>query len=205
MTNRFFKTTPLYKEFIMLDLIEKDQKITQRKLSRAIDTSVSSVNNYIDRFESTNLITRNYSSTKDVTYLLTPKGLERKKFLSVSYLIDTQRLYDEAKKNVIEFLNRIEALGYDNIILYGSGEVAVIFIQTLLRHTEIRLKIVAIIDDDLNKQGETLFGHKIMTPKRALELNYDGILIASYTHAKTMLNKLEKLKFNREKIIHYFE
>ena len=31
--NHFFKPTPLYKEFMILDLIEKDANITQRKLS----------------------------------------------------------------------------------------------------------------------------------------------------------------------------
>ena len=49
--NPFFKPTPLYKEFMILDLIEKDAKITQRAISDALGIAVSMVNSYLDEYE----------------------------------------------------------------------------------------------------------------------------------------------------------
>jgi hypothetical protein len=39
--NSFFKPTLLYKEFMILDLIEKDANITQREISKTIGVAVS--------------------------------------------------------------------------------------------------------------------------------------------------------------------
>ena len=42
--NPFFKPTPLNKEFILLDMIEKNKKITQREMSKEFGVAVSKVN-----------------------------------------------------------------------------------------------------------------------------------------------------------------
>jgi hypothetical protein len=41
--NTFFKPTPLYKEFMILDLIEKNKDITQREIADNIGNAVSLV------------------------------------------------------------------------------------------------------------------------------------------------------------------
>ena len=46
--NRFFKPTILYKEYMILDMIEKNSKITQREMSQAIGIAVSMINDYLD-------------------------------------------------------------------------------------------------------------------------------------------------------------
>ena len=44
--NPFFKPTPLYKEFMILDMVHKNEKITQRAIADALSISVSMVNGY---------------------------------------------------------------------------------------------------------------------------------------------------------------
>jgi predicted transcriptional regulator len=46
--NAFFKPTVLYKEFLILDLIEKNKDITQRQMAEALGVAVSMVNHYLD-------------------------------------------------------------------------------------------------------------------------------------------------------------
>jgi len=58
LLNNFFKPTLLYKEFMILDLIEKDSNITQREISKAINVAVSMVNNYLNEYEEEGLIIR---------------------------------------------------------------------------------------------------------------------------------------------------
>jgi len=45
--NGFFKLTPLYKEFMLLDMIEKNANITQRDMSAALGVALSMVNSYL--------------------------------------------------------------------------------------------------------------------------------------------------------------
>src|SRR5690554_3616707 len=84
--NSFFKPTLLYKEFMILDLIEKDANITQREISKTIGVAVSMVNQYLDSFEKKGLIKKKKHSTKTVEYFVTKRGIERKKVLNISYL-----------------------------------------------------------------------------------------------------------------------
>ena len=56
----FFKPTPLYKEFAILDIIEKEKKITQRAMSNHLGVSVSMINSYLDVYEENKYIKREY-------------------------------------------------------------------------------------------------------------------------------------------------
>ncbi|MCD6482532.1 MAG: winged helix-turn-helix domain-containing protein, partial [Candidatus Izimaplasma sp.] len=74
--NLFFKPTPLYKEFVILDLIEKNSKITQRIMSQELGVAVSMVNGYLDDYESKGFVKRKRYSTKTVEYFVTKDGTE---------------------------------------------------------------------------------------------------------------------------------
>ena len=64
--NNFFQPTPLYKEYLVLDMIEKRPNITQRVISEALGVSVSMINYYLDEYEKKGYIKRKYHSTKSV-------------------------------------------------------------------------------------------------------------------------------------------
>jgi len=98
--NHFFKPTPLYKEFMILDLIEKDANITQRKLSQALGASVSMINGYLDEYEAKGYLKRHYQSSKTVEYKISKQGKHRKKYLNISYLNASQHVYQSAKENI---------------------------------------------------------------------------------------------------------
>ena len=67
--NSFFKPTLLYKEFMILDLIEKDAHVTQREISKTIGVAVSMVNQYVDEYEQKGFIKRNTSQLKQLSIL----------------------------------------------------------------------------------------------------------------------------------------
>ena len=84
--NIFFKPTLLYKEFMILDLIEKNSHITQREMAASIGVAVSMINGYIENFVEKGLIKKKKHSTKTVEYFITKKGMERRKLLNIWYL-----------------------------------------------------------------------------------------------------------------------
>ena len=65
----FFKSTPLYKEYLLLEAVEKNSNITQRELSHILSVAVSMINEYLDKVEKNGYIIKNYKSSKDVEYI----------------------------------------------------------------------------------------------------------------------------------------
>ena len=203
--NTFFKPTPLYKEFMILDLIEKNKDITQREISNSIGVAVSMVNNYLDEYEQDGYIKRKYHSTKTIEYFVTKKGAERKKVLNISYLSDSLKVYKSAKENIFIFLNQIIEKGFKRILLYGAGEVAEILLQSIVSDEDIPIEVLAVIDDDSNKLGNFLVNTKIIALSEIYDFVHDGILIASHTNRVLMLRNLKALKYDENKILNFFE
>ena len=203
--NQFFKPTVLYKEYMILDMIEKNPNITQREMSKTIGIAVSMVNDYLNIYENDKLIKRKKHSAKTVEYFVTKKGIERKKVLNISYLNASLNIYKSAKENIVEFLTQIINKGYKNILLYGAGEVAEILLQTILIDSQIPINVLAVIDDDKSKQEKTLVSTNIISSDKVNDYQFDGILISSYTNQKLILDKLLAVNYQKENILHFFD
>jgi len=202
--NGFFKLTPLYKEFMLLDMIEKNSNITQRDMSATLGVALSMINSYLDEYEENGFINRKYKTVKNVEYNITSKGIERKKLLNISYLNASQKVFNSAKENIVMFLNQIIDKGFKNILLYGAGEVAEILLNVIYTDHEIPLKVMGIVDDDLAKQGKYLVNTKIIGSEDIKKIKHDGILIASYTNSKEIYEKLLKIGYGKSKILRFF-
>jgi DNA-binding MarR family transcriptional regulator len=203
--NEFFKPTPLYKEFMILDLIAKEPDITQRVMSRRLNVSVSMINTYLDTYESQGFIKRDYVSSKDVNYTITKKGIERNKILNFGYLKASQEIHRSAEENIISFLNQIITKGFKKIILYGAGEIAESLLQVIQNDNSIPITAVAIIDDDSSKQGLSLVNIPIV---KLADINlylHDGILVSSYTNNEKIYQNLLSVKYEPKKIIRFFD
>jgi len=203
--NSFFKPTLLYKEFMILDLIEKNAKITQREIAKHVGIAVSMTNFYLDDYEKKGLIKRKKHSTKNVEYFVTKKGVERKKVLNISYLNSSLKIYKSAKTNIVKFIDQIIDKGFQNILLYGAGEVAEILLQTIITDKTIPLKILGIVDDDKNKQNHKLLNTNIISIDDMLNIEHDAILISSYTNNDLILNKLQQINYDNNKILQFFD
>lgn len=205
MNNSFFKPTLVYKEFMILDLIEKNKNITQREISESIGVAVSMINSYLNDYEKKGFIRRKKYSTKTVEYFVSKNGTERKKILNMLYLNASLNIYKSAKENIVNFLSQIADKGYKNILLYGAGEVCEILLQTILTDSQISINILAVIDDDKSKQGKSLVGTKIINLDSVKDYKFDGILISSYTNQKLIIDKLLIMNYRKESILHFFE
>jgi DNA-binding MarR family transcriptional regulator len=202
--NPFFKPTPLYKEFMILDLIEKNPSLTQREIGDAIGVAVSMVNAYLDEYEEKGYITRTYKSSKSVDYNITKAGIERKEVLNIGFLKSAQQVYALAKENIVSFLNQIIERGFTTILLYGAGEVAEILVHVIQTDMYDKLGIVSIIDDDVLKQNTKFMGIPIISFEKVQNIFENGILIANYTYNDRIYTKLVTNGINQKKIIQFF-
>lgn len=203
INNIFFKPTMLCKEFVILDLIGSNNNVTQRDIARHLGISVSMVNEYLSEFEKSKMIKIQYISKKKLIYSLTAKGFNRKMYLNIEYFNSTQKLYNIAKSNISQVLSQLVNKGFTNVVLYGAGNVAEIFLNTIIS-ADIKINIAAIIDDDVNKQGKSLQHYQISKLSSLDNLKYDKVLIASYNNKKIMKENLINSKVDGEKIIDFF-
>jgi DNA-binding MarR family transcriptional regulator len=202
--NQFFKPTVLYKEYMILDMIEKNSNITQREMSKTIGIAVSMINDYLNIYEKDKLIKRKKHSTKTVEYFVTKKGSERKKVLNISYLSASQQLYNSAKENIETFLIQIENKGFKNILLYGAGEVCEILLNAIKSSKIVSIKAQAIVDDNIDKIGNKIGSTSIISRDSINDYQHDGILISSYTNNESIYNKLMQAGYSKDKIIQFF-
>ena len=203
--NLFFKPTVLYKEYMILDMIEKNCNTTQREMSKTIGIAVSMVNDYLDEYEKKGFIKRKYLSTKNVEYIITKKGIERRKVLNIWYLKSTHFVYQSAKDDIFNFLNQIIRRGFKKLLLYGAGEVAEIILQVMNDDNSIPLDIVAVVDDDPEKQQKTFVNLPVISINEINKYPHDSILISSYTHHEVIYNKLISINYLKENIIQFFD
>ena len=200
--NPFFIPSPLYKEFMLLDVIEKNPSITQRAMSLSLNISVSMVNSYLADYEEKGYLKRIYQSSKVVEYKISLEGKARRKLLNIWYLNASQQIYASAKSNISVFLENVKKRGFKRLYLYGAGEVAEIFIQ-VLRYEALKLQVLGIIDDDESKQGKKLYGLDVLN-FNSIDNAFDGILISSYKYQIEILNRLKERGTPEKKIIGFF-
>jgi len=203
--NQFFKPTVLYKEYMILDMIEKNSNITQREMSKTIGIAVSMINDYLNIYEKDKLIKRKKHSTKTVEYFVTKRGIERKKVLNIGYLNATKDLYFQAKENIEKFLAQIKEKGFTNILLYGAGEVAEMLIHTIITSKTNQVNVLAVVDDNPDKIGSRIGNYDIISKERISDFNPDGILISTYTKMSEIKIRLISINYPICNIIEFFE
>lgn len=201
----FFKPTLIYKEFILLDLIDKNKNITQREMGKSIGVSVSMVNSYLDDYEKNELIVRKKHTSKSVEYFITKKGVERMRLLNIGYLKNSQMLYVSARENIEKFLIHLESKEKKKIFLYGAGEVAEILLHTIYSSKKSNLTILGVIDDDPKKIGNIIYNTQIVSLDAVKIHAHDGILVSSYTNRHNIIKRLSDYRYDLNKIFNFFD
>lgn len=200
----FFSPTKTLKEMLLLQHIEENPNTTQKGIARAVGGAPSTVNEYMEDLEERNLLIRDYKSAKVVHYNITPKGIKRKRYLSITYFHELLELYRLAEENIEKFLVGLEDKGYENILIYGAGEVAQTILGILKYRTDKSLKVVALIDDDKDRQNTEMLGYKIISREEIKDYKHDGIVITSYTFEDEIRKKLEEIDYPGDKIERFF-
>ncbi|EGT3616448.1 polysaccharide biosynthesis protein [Clostridium perfringens] len=93
------------------------------------------------------------------------------------------RFYRRMVINSMILIKKDKKEEYENILIVGAGACALLIIDEIRKQNPVKQKVVALIDDDLNKVGTYLRGIKILGTREKInsivkEKNIDTILIA---------------------------
>lgn len=201
----FFTPTAELKELCLLQFIENNEDTTQRELAELVNSAISMINVYINDYEEKGHILREYISPKIVKYKITQEGIRRKNLLLIQYLHELMKLYRLAKENIERFLGELESKGYENILLYGAGEVAETVLSVIRDRTSNKLNIVGVIDDDDEKQGKGILGYRIISSNEIDNCNHDAIVITSYAYEDKIRRRIEEIGYSVNKVVRFFQ
>ncbi len=106
-------------------------------------------------------------------------------FFMVAVRIAVKLIYHEGRKDTED---------HENVIIYGAGEMGSIVCRTLTESANIKQKVVAFIDDNPNKSGNTLLGKKVYHTSSLEQIvekrNVKTLLVAFQSTEKGKKNKL---------------
>lgn len=173
-------------------------------MASIIGAAPSMVNVYLDNLEENNYLIREYISQKTVNYKITQDGIKRKNYLVITHLHELLKLYRLAKENVESFLDKLENKSYRSILLYGAGEVAETILEIIKDRQESKLKILALIDDDVCIQGKEIYGYKVISRKGIEKYPHSVIVVTSYTYEDEIKEKLDEVGYPKDKVVRFF-
>ena len=188
----FLAPTKKLRLYFLLEGIKSNKQISQRKLAEEAGISPSVGNRYLNEFENEDLIEKQPINERDYKYTLTEKGNRRRKKLMVEYLRETFQLFSNGKNELTSVLEEYkEDYELEDIILYSAGEVTELLLHAI---ENVDLKLLSIVDDNEEKQGNRMFGYPIVAKKEISELDPDGIIVTTFQHRKDIFKKLDKFK-----------
>ncbi len=201
----FFNPTSELKILLLLEQIQNSNKITQDKLAHYIHSAPSMINTYIKQLEKKGFLVKNKKTKRNVEYIITKKGIDKKNYLLVTYMNELIELYNLTKINIELFVKKLVKRNYKNCVFYGAGETAKVIIKVMRDMPELDLKILFLVDDDKEKQHKTFMGYDVYSNLILKKHEVDAVIIASCVYENEIRDKLRKLKYPDEKVISFFD
>ncbi|WP_240739407.1 winged helix-turn-helix transcriptional regulator [Marinitoga lauensis] len=117
----FFNPSPNFRELMILQIISQNERVSQEMIAKSVGIVPSMVNRYLKDFEDKKYIIKTGGNRRNMNYEITYEGKKRLQFLTVSFINEVSKIYSETKKSFNKVLDKIEDMGYQNILLYGAG------------------------------------------------------------------------------------
>lgn len=117
-------------ELLLLDTIHdytgQKREISQRDLSRAINLSLGMTNVLVKRLSQKGLIIMKKASARNVTYALTPEGMNELARRTYRYLKRTMKHVVVYKEAVLSLAQKAADCGYSGFALLGESDISFI-------------------------------------------------------------------------------
>lgn len=127
----------------LLTSIERDSRVTQRKLAGDLGIALGLANAYLRRCVRKGLVKVSQVPLNRYAYYLTPQGFAEKSQLTAEYLAYSFDFFRRARRDCSDLLRQCAAQGWRRAALYGAGDLAEI---ALLSAGDTGVEIVCVID-----------------------------------------------------------
>ena len=127
----------------LLTSIERDSRVTQRKLAGDLGIALGLANTYLKRCVRKGLVKMSQVPLNRYAYYLTPQGFAEKSRLTAEYLSASLNFFRRARGDCGVLLRQCAARGWRRVALYGAGDLAEI---AVLSAGETEIEVACVID-----------------------------------------------------------
>lgn len=180
----------------ILEEIEKSSRLSQRYLAKRLNISLGLVNSFLKRLAKKGFYKVATVPKNRVNYTLTPKGVVEKTRLTYEYIQFSFHFYIDARSKIKRTLEKLEEDGVQDIIFYGTSDLAEI---TYVSLQETSLKLKAVVDDQ--KKGNMFLGQYIQSSEVLNTISFDKILITAISATENPVDTLIKKNIHKDNII----
>ena len=189
--DNLFKPSERMRDLQLLEEIEQNPRVSQRELSNKFGIALGVTNACIKRMARRGLIRLKGIPPRRIAYYVTPRGFAEKTNLALRFFSYNIRHYAETKKQIGRKLLEMQNSGVKRVAFYGvSDEMEIAYIT--LQGSD--MKLIGIADEDGEKRGTRLLGHKVLSLGEVKGLNPDAILITSMKDQNSYIRNLIKQK-----------
>lgn len=177
-----------YRELQILEELDGKGNVSQRRLAELVGASPGTVNRHLRRMVEEGLLRVVDRGVRPYAYRLTDQGRRRRRRLAHRHYRSVLMEVQEMKARIGSRLRELKANGADRVVFYGAGAVMEAA-WPLAR--EAGLEVVAVVDDDPEKQGERVESVTVRAPETIEGLEADAVVITSLLHAGEIRSRLE--------------
>ncbi|HEV8678164.1 MAG TPA: winged helix-turn-helix transcriptional regulator [Stellaceae bacterium] len=161
----------------LLTSIERDSRVTQRKLAGDLGIALGLANAYLRRCVRKGLVKMSQVPLNRYAYYLTPQGFAEKSRLTAEYLSASLNFFRRARGDCAVLLHQCMARGWRRVTLYGAGDLAEI---AVLSAGEAGIEVVCVIDQ--GRSGRRCAGLPVVADLPAARLaagpgGLDGVIL----------------------------
>jgi DNA-binding MarR family transcriptional regulator len=127
----------------LLKAISRDERVTQRALSKELGIALGLANAYLKRCVRKGLIKVSEAPLRRYAYYLTPQGFSEKGRLTVEYLTSSFDFFRKARRQCGEIFAGCARRGEYRLVLIGTGELAE---AAILSAAESEIQVLAVVD-----------------------------------------------------------
>jgi predicted transcriptional regulator len=194
---KFSKATKSLNALLLLMELDKNSDATQKGLSECVDLVPSMINVYVREFVDKGYIYKE-GNNRNTVYSVSSKGKDFKNFLLTTYLNELMKLQQEFQDYLKANLASIFGKGCGSILLYGAGEVGIIYFDIIKNFNYTN--VLGFIDDDINKIGREINNLPIFSIDDICRLDFDKVMISTFANARDIYMRL-KQKISEDRII----
>jgi len=173
----YLKPSKSTRVLAILDALSRDSSLSQFELGRQLHLSGAMVNQYLKQLQNDGLVEFLPINGKSYKYALTEEGHQSRRRMFSDYSSETVRLYSTIKEFVLDKLQGLAARGQRKVALFGASETCEVVLSAL-RDTDFQ--VMALLDNDTEKQGQFFNGHVISAPHVLDQVDCDAVVITSF-------------------------
>jgi DNA-binding MarR family transcriptional regulator len=182
-------------ELSLLEAVEQDGHVTQRRLASKLDMALGLTNIYLKRLVRKGYIKCINLQSNRLLYLITPAGIAEKTRLTYEYMEYSMRLYRDIRQRFRHEMSRHVQARRSRIAIFGTGEAAELAYLCL---RELGIDPVAIFDGD---RGGEFLGMPVRDVRDHSAVEYDLLVVATMSVPDDELAELRERGVDASRIV----